>query len=420
MSKHEFDDWIVNKYESEEIPYNPQNWDKLAAKLNDQNKKDRKILPFWSFKSISIAASVAALLFCAFFLINKKEGKNTEPIVVEKENATPLLNNEDSENNNITQNNTEVNIEITEKATDNTTKKSITKHSTSTYKTTQNHSANIANSTNINSKNNSKSNFLLENTTQKEEFVREEYPLIPQSKHNDIDAQMRYAKDNNNAKKENSNTNYHTIKEPITHYAYNNPYNTPKPSASIGVGAGVNYGNMNTGYALGVSAKKQLGSNIYVDGTVNVAMNNNTPNVVAVNNINNVAARPSANQTHINSPAMANQSQQLYYVQFNPSLGYEIDELVSFSVGSDFQQLVNGEKGKESVIFNTKSGNSELVPKMDLGLTAKTEINLTNNINAGIIYREGINNLVNTSNVGINYLNRRYIQVMFKYNLNIR
>src|SRR5690606_19355123 len=130
---------------------------------------------------------------------------------------------------------------------------------------------------------------------------------------------------------------------------------------------------------------------------------------------------PSANQTHINSPAIANQTQQLYYIQYNPSVGYELDDFVLFSVGSDIQQLVNGEKGKESVIFNNNSGDTELVPKLDLGLTAKTEFSITPHINAGVIYREGINNLMSSNNnTGMNYLNRRYVQVMFKYNLNIK
>ena len=47
-----------------------------------------------------------------------------------------------------------------------------------------------------------------------------------------------------------------------------------------------------------------------------------------------------------------------------------------------------------------------------MGLTGKTEYAVTKKLKAGVLYREGINNLING---GEEYLDRRYLQVQLKF-----
>lgn len=185
---------------------------------------------------------------------------------------------------------------------------------------------------------------------------------------------------------------------------------------SISVAGGVNYGNLNTGYTAGVSVRRKVAGDFFVDGTVAMMYNNNASNV-AINNgpslsdNGGAAARPASfNETPLASPAL-DPIQKLYYVQFNPSIGYQIEKHVALSVGGDFQQMLN----KKEEIVQPESNNSKVFPNFDVGLTTKSEFSITPNIQAGLLYREGLNNLI--KNDGSKYVNRRYIQVQFKYNI---
>ena len=211
-------------------------------------------------------------------------------------------------------------------------------------------------------------------------------------------------------------------------FAYNNENAYPSafyegksaaksPKTSLAVAGGVNYGNLNTGYSAGLSVRRKVAGDFFVDGTVAMMYNNNASNVVnysgpPANNDNSLAARPAAGKMSVSSPAIE-PTQNLYYVQFNPSFGYQIEKHVALSVGGDFQQMVRKKEGEEKV--QLISNNAKLFPNFDIGLTTKSEFSITPNIQAGLIYREGLNNLLKSE--GSKYVNRRYVQVQFKYNL---
>lgn len=185
---------------------------------------------------------------------------------------------------------------------------------------------------------------------------------------------------------------------------------------SVSLGGGVNYGNLNTGYTVGVSARTKIAGNFFVDGAVAMMYNNNTNNVVNYNGASSLAkgglaARPSSAQLPA-SPAVE-PTQNLYYVQVNPSIGYQIDKNVALSVGSDFQQMLSRTDGAEKV--QLAADNAKIFPAFDVGLTTKSEFNITPRIQAGLLYREGLSNLL--KNDGNKYVNRRYFQVQFKYNI---
>lgn len=190
-----------------------------------------------------------------------------------------------------------------------------------------------------------------------------------------------------------------------------------KSKTSIAFAGGVNYGTLNAGYTVGLSARRKIAGDFFVDGSVAMMYNNNANNVVnnsgpSAGENSNLAARPAPGQMAVNSPALE-PTQHLYYVQFNPSLGYQIEKHVALSVGGDFQQMIRTDDGQEKV--QLVSNTAKIFPTFDVGLTTKTEFSITPNIQAGLLYREGLNNLL--KNDGGKYVNRRYIQVQFKYNI---
>ena len=183
---------------------------------------------------------------------------------------------------------------------------------------------------------------------------------------------------------------------------------------SVSVGGGVNYGNLNTGYTVGVSARTKIVGNFFVDGAVAMMYNNNANNVVNYNGASNTIAKSFARPGgQLPASPSVEPTQNLYYVQVNPSVGYQIDKNIALSVGSDFQQMLSRTDGAEKV--QLAADNAKIFPAFDVGLTTKSEFNITPNIQAGLMYREGLSNLL--KNDGNQYVNRRYFQVQFKYNI---
>ncbi|HEY0297903.1 MAG TPA: hypothetical protein VGB84_01665, partial [Arachidicoccus sp.] len=92
--------------------------------------------------------------------------------------------------------------------------------------------------------------------------------------------------------------------------------------------------------------------------------------------------------------------------------GYQIEDKVALSVGGDFQQMV----GNKDEVVQPQNDNTKIFPTLDVGLTTKTEFSIMPNLQAGLVYREGLNNLIKGGDNG-SYVNRRYLQVQFKYNI---
>ncbi len=193
-------------------------------------------------------------------------------------------------------------------------------------------------------------------------------------------------------------------------------------NSSVGINGGYNFGTLNSGYAVALTARTQITDDLFIGGSLGIAMNNmqTTSSTALSVPVSNVKARPGANNMNsINTPAVTNSTHQLAYVQFNPSVGYNITKNLTFSVGGDVQRLVNTKSDEVNVIFNAAQNQSAIIPKTDLGLTGKTEFRISKNLSTGLVYREGINNILSTSG-DVGYLNRRYIQVQMSYTIPVK
>lgn len=405
MSKNEFDELLLKKLREEELEYNPENWERLAQLLPPALppvSKNRK----WLF--VTGTAAVLALCLAVFFFIKLVQNQNNydatgSQLLTEGTGIPAPLPDipKQTETQTITQ------AELTYPIAIASEKGSISQQ--------EEHTISVEESIG-----NSKENTNLiaslplkatSNTTQQQTITAPE-----------VAAETRVAiiETNKTPASEEHYTNQLTARPapvtPSTVYENYISNNSNAGHTSVGLGGGMSYGNMNAGYAVGISARTKIAGDFFVDGTVAMLYNNNTSNT-AVNNgpsLNDnsykLASRPESFANTVATPAIS-PIQRLYYVQFNPSVGYQLDQNIAISVGGDFQQMLN--KNEEVVLQSANM--ARILPNLDIGLTTKSEFSITPNIQAGLIYREGLNNLI--KNEGSRYVNRRYIQVQFKYNL---
>lgn len=416
-----FDASLINKLNTEELEYKAEHWEQLAGMLPPALAPFADQQPTFipgGKKRWGLAAGIAAALVLAvgsvlFFSQMNRTGttENNQPQIAN--NTNPALNT--------TVRPTQSNIQQT--TTAQPIQPQVMPHSINGQATQTN---NIAAHNNQAANNHTQNSFFNNNLNP---VVPAVAPQQPQDiAHNEVAPQPAVVAPQPTNDIENSLYRKHApapgVASPV--YAYNevsdasafyegNANTKHNPKTSISLGGGVNYGNLNTGYTAGITVRRKVAGDFFVDGTVAMMYNNNASNV-AVNNgpsltDPNTATRPASfNETPLASPAL-DPIQKLYYVQFNPSIGYQVEKHVALSVGGDFQQMLN----KKEEIVQPQSNNSKLFPNFDVGLTTKSEFSITPNIQAGLMYREGLNNLL--KNDGSKYVNRRYVQVQFKYNI---
>lgn len=183
---------------------------------------------------------------------------------------------------------------------------------------------------------------------------------------------------------------------------------------SVALGGGMNYGALNAGYAIGLSARQALGKHLFVEGTVSFLYNNEAPNTTNYPGPPTTPSRPSSfNQGNAKAPSVSMIS-DFYFLQVNPSIGYQVNKLLAFSVGADMQQRIASMSQNGTAVF-TPGSDPRIIPRLDFGFTGKTDFFISPKIEAGLLYRNGLNNFFDPQNIHP-YLNRRYFQVQLKYN----
>lgn len=397
-----FDTLLVQKLQEDPIDYNPKSWQNLSQKLGAEEEKEPvSSVPFrkWGI-AIGTAAAVCLLVALAVTL-----NRSNKTII---ENGSSLV----KQQNNSSSKTTEQNINKIPSLEEETNKPALTaasEHSNQAYQ-------NQRNQKQRNQPENNTPSFLNQQNEQNVTSSKETIHQPGNASQKDID---RFNKDMTAPiKKEqpsdaeiaqrNANQNW------PQDYLKSNDEVARKPKTNVALGGGVNYGNLNTGYTGAVTVKRKIGGDFFVDGTVAMLYNNNANNVAvnngpSLNNSSNLASKPTVSS--ISSPALA-PIQRLYYVQFNPSVGYQIEDNIALSLGGDVQQMLGG----RDEVVQPQNDNTKVFPTLDVGLTTKTEFTISPNLQAGLVYREGLNNLVKGSDAGT-YVNRRYLQVQFKYNI---
>lgn len=197
--------------------------------------------------------------------------------------------------------------------------------------------------------------------------------------------------------------------------------NLVKKQFSLGFSGAVNYGNQNSGYVLALSARQDLSSKVFIDGSVSMIYNNSSNQVIGLpSSLQNVTMSAAPVKSAMAREAVTYMpSVNTLYIQFNPVVGYRVVDDISISAGPDIQKLMNQNNNNNSFNYYTfkTDGTIAQLPDVDLGLTAQTEVNLSPNLKAGLLYRQGFNHLIAPSN--INVINRNYFQFQFKYSFGV-
>ncbi len=380
MSDKKFDDWLRNKFENEHLDHKG-NWDHFSKSLPNQPNSEKKNRKFTV--ALSIAAGLALLFASVLLFIFIKE----EEAVFNQSPTEIVLNKTQT----IEQTKQDESAILIEDENDKTTKlnrvTAVPPSGMSKISRTLPESIDSINE---------ERNYVnrgLEHALPQETIISEEEgsvvsnPGIPQ---------------NNLVKSDHFRLPNHEFKDTKRTY--------------LAIGGGVNYGTFNTGYALGFSAKQELGNKLFIDGSISMMYNNNMQNIAHIPQ--QIMSFHDHNPSAIKEmSSTANQSPSFLYLQFNPSIGYELSEELSISIGTDVQQLIGNENYHTETLHIT-DGGIRTFPTMDFGLTGKTEVKLTPHIQAGFLYREGLNNLLKSQ--PIPEINRRYFQVQFKYNMPIK
>ena len=183
---------------------------------------------------------------------------------------------------------------------------------------------------------------------------------------------------------------------------------------NISLAGGVNYGTLNGGYTAGLNARHHLGRwyvesdvafvNYDAAGATNVS--NNTL-AVLVNNTNNVNGAMIASR----SREAPEPQEHVQYLQASPGIGYHLFKKITIGANADIQRMLQQNSNNTVQVSDDAV---KLFPLTDYGIAGKAEVSVTSKLNAGIIYRQGMNNLLSA---GTDYLDRRYLQVQLKYRL---
>jgi hypothetical protein len=382
MSTNDFDKIIKDKFNEHEFAFEPENWERLSRALPNE-RHSKKILPWIT----GLAASVALLAggYWYFFkaatpqtiAVNHKteEQRNANPTVVKQaiqHEEAPLLPTEKKDLATIAP---------------NTRQRGVAKP----VKTP-------AEETSSTTENTSYSEPYEKNQTVNPTFLPQQQMALEAS------ASSKVADPVKSITTKPENPIFSTLSEDE-----NETPVTRSNKTIISLAGGMNYGTMNTAFGATLNAKHKLGSKIFIEGDLGVMRNEQVTSVsMSTMQFSNYAA---GNRT-ARPVKLYEKNSNFHYMQLTPTVGYQVAKNISVGIGADLQKLLEANSGNRPIVA-TDNG-LKLVPLWDAGITGKTEYTISKRLKAGILYREGINNLLVNDN---RYFDRRYLQVQLKLKL---
>lgn len=385
MSINDFDKLFKEKFEEHEFAYNPMNWEKITHAL-PQEKHKRRVIPWLT----GIAASVALVVGASWWMHHKTDG-----------NDDVNITKTESPENTLPQNVVPAIPEPDIKTTDvQDPLKQITPVSNNILANTKNiHTALPDESVNtIEEK--KIPNSPITQPYEKNLLSFTPNPVISKS-HEEIVTKSDPQKN---------------LIKPITHENIEGPVFSPDESekpqgrkTSISLAGGFNYGTFNTGYGASVNARQKISNKLFIEGDLGFMQNQEViASAMSTSHYNMMRS----GQFRGRPARLEEKPYNIYYLQMSPSIGYQLHKNISVGVGADVQKLLDGNVNDRPVVA-TEEG-FKLIPLWDAGITGKTEYSISRRLKAGILYREGVNNLLQGNS---NYYERRYLQVQMKLRL---
>lgn len=390
MSPNEFDRLLREKFDNERVAFNPDQWKRLASALPKEN--NRKLI------YIKIGSIAAALVLLGFSFLYFNDS-NSSIASVDKKEATPkasIIVTPDLKN------------DSRDKLNESPTKATIS---------TPLKLDNLTSSTSIVKKNSLKS--LPPNTISIKNSEAQLANQEPTITHGFSETSEKFSLPKHDDVVNSSNQN---VKEQTLNGALSKTIQIAdkeleiedgnlmvSKKTSINLAGGVNYGSLNLGYMASISAKQSLSNKLFIEGSIGFLQNQE----VVSSNMSSSQYSQILNNSNRGRPAKLSESPSgIYFLQVAPMVGYEIFKNFSIGAGADIQRNLEGTMDNRAVVA-TEYG-FKMIPIWDAGVTTKAEIGLNRQLKAGIVYREGLNNLLSGTQ---NYYNRRYVQVQLKLKL---
>lgn len=376
MKINEFDNLIKEKFEQTELAFNPANWERLTQELG--TTRGSRVIN-WR-RSLGIAACLLLALGTFAWIFTRDQKPETVAGVPANINEQPI---------NVHHQRTGSAPTTEREETSDITKSATTVPQRSVSKTTGGGNTVPSPIANVN----------IASSLPASTVIAEQQPIAETNtgdtkEHNDISIQPA----------------------PNKTYVNNEPFR-PEPVIAqqqkgrthLSITGGLNYGSLNTGYAAGINARQKLGRKVYIEGDLALVSNKSEQASSVTPTQYNAYATGTAGRSAV-ANSLTQAPSNFLYLQFNPSLGLQVHKKLSFSVGADLQRLLDHNNKVKTLVY--QSDDLKLIPGTDVGLTGKTEYNVSNRIRAGVLYREGINNFINGSD---DYFDRRYLQVQLKF-----
>ena len=408
MKPRDFDELVRQKFDQNEFEYNPGNWSKLEEQLDGRAKK-RSLLMMWWMPAVGVAASVALAIGITTMVKMDGAGRRTgnQPIAV-AQIAQPATN-----------------ATGTVAATTATPTPDNTTTATGAQPVTGRQVYAAARNTRKSNKKHNKNN-----KTTTDEATKSNWFAIGYNNAigNATPAPVKTL--NLNVRPEilaaiNKKKTEILADEPVQTFKEDDLVIHKAPKLSVILSGGMAKGSMNSGYTAGATIRHMINEKVYIEGDIAFTTSSNTQSkqfavadatpgvgVVTASKQGSTAAKnanvESSKSSITTAPAeiikTQNVSYDLYYAQITPSIGCKIMKKLSIGAGPDFQKALVDNRPAPSTVDR---GTIQEAPLFDIGMMGKTEYALNKRVQAAVLYRKGINNILTPMG---KYIDRDYVQ----------
>ncbi len=409
MKPRDFDELVRQKFDQNEFEYNPGNWSKLEEQLDGRAKK-RSLLMMWWMPAMGVAASVA-LAIGITTMVKMDDGtvaRNGRQPVASAQVAQPATGW--AKGAATAPAPTEANNNTTGADAHSAPVKPILAAAHTNKKNTQKHNKKTAAPLPETSGNNGFA-IVYENA------IGKATPAPVKTFNLNVRPETLAAI--------NKKKNEQPVAEPVKTFKAEDAVVRKAPKLSVILSGGMAKGSMNSGYTAGATIRRMINEKVYVEGDIAFTTSSNTQSkqfavtdgatgaggvtagkqgFTAAKNANVESSKSSITTAPAEIIKTQNVSYDLYYAQVTPSIGCKIMKKLSIGAGPDFQKALVDNRPAPSTVDR---GTIQEAPLFDIGMMGKTEYALNKRVQAAVLYRKGINNILTPMG---KYIDRDYVQ----------
>jgi hypothetical protein len=185
----------------------------------------------------------------------------------------------------------------------------------------------------------------------------------------------------------------------------------PDRKMAYGVNGGYNFRSGKNNFTVGVMVKRKLSKRLNLETAVAVVGGSNETHETLVTTTYAQGVLPGqmiATTTTSYEPVTNN----LLYLQAAPSLNYQLFSRFSAGGGADAQRLLTGTS--KTIAISRVGAEEPAQPQWDFGLTARMDYQVFRKLKAGLMYRESVGAISNTTS---DAAKRNYLLMQLSYTI---